>query len=44
MKLFSGPECQVMLIHMPAQIDMGLVTEEKKFQKFRIILNTLSKI
>lgn len=39
MRLFSGPKHEVLLIHMPTLMEMGLVAKEKNVQKFRIVLD-----
>ena len=42
MRLFIGPKPEVLLIHMPTQMEVRLVAEEKDVQKLRVILNTLT--
>lgn len=42
MRLFNGPKPEVLLIHMPTQMEVRLVAEEKTVQKLRVFLYVLA--
>lgn len=43
MRLFIGPKSEVLLIHMPTEMEMRLVAERKAVQSSMATLNTLTK-